>query len=51
MIWEFKMEAAGSAPPTIFEVDGKQYVSFVSNGGQYHNYKKRGSTVYTFGIK
>ena len=51
IVWEFKMEAAGSAPPTIFEVDGKQYISFVSNGGQYHNYKKRGSTVYTFGIK
>ena len=49
-LWSFKMEAAGSAPPTIFEINGKQYVSFLSTGGNYHNYKNKSSTLYTFAI-
>ena len=49
-LWSFQMEAAGSAPPTIFEINGRQYVTFLSTGGNYHNYKNESSTVYTFGI-
>ena len=29
-LWSYQMEAAGSAPPIIFNLNGKQYVSFVS---------------------
>ena len=49
-LWSYKMDAAGSAPPTIFEINGKQYVTFLSTGGNYHNYKNKSSTIYTFGI-
>ena len=49
-IWSFEMDAAGSAPPTIFEVKGNQYISFISTGGNYHSYKNKSSTIYTFGI-
>jgi len=49
-MWSYQMDAAGSAPPIIFNYHGKQYVSFVSTGGQYHNYKEKGSSIYTFGI-
>ena len=49
-LWSFKMDAAGSAPPTIYETNGKQYVSFISTGGNYHSYKEIASTIYTFGI-
>ena len=49
-LWSYKMEAAGSAPPIIFNSNGKQYVSFVSTGGDFHNFKKKGSTVYTFTV-
>ena len=49
-LWSFKMEAAGSTPPTIFEINGKQYVVFLSTGGNYHNFKNKSSTIYTFGI-
>ena len=49
-LWSFKMDAAGSAPPTIYETNGKQYVSFISTGGNYHSYKERASIIYTFGI-
>tara|TARA_B110000238_G_C16047396_1_gene404545 strand:- start:92 stop:496 length:405 start_codon:yes stop_codon:yes gene_type:complete len=44
------MDAAGSTPPTIFEINGKQYVTFLTTGGNYHNYKNESSTIYTFGI-
>ena len=44
------MEAAGSAPPIIFKQGKKQYVSFVSTGGTYWNYKEKSSTIYTFTI-
>ena len=50
ILWSYEMEASGSAPPTIYEINGKEYVSVVSSGGQYHNYKNKGSTIYTFGI-
>ena len=49
-IWSYQMDAAGSAPPIIFNYNGKQYVSFVSTGGRYHNYKEKASSIYTFGI-
>ena len=49
-LWSFKMDAAGSTPPTIYEINGKQYVSFLSTGGNYHNYKNKSSTLYTFAI-
>ena len=45
------MEAAGSAPPILYNIKEKQYVSFLSTGGAYHNYKKRGSTIYTFSLE
>ena len=51
IIWEFEMDAAGSAPPTIFEIDGKEYVSVLSTGGLYYSYDKKDSSVYTFAIK
>jgi quinoprotein glucose dehydrogenase len=44
------MEAAGSAPPIIINYNGKQYVSFVSTGGFYYNYKEKSSSIYTFAI-
>lgn len=50
-LWSFEMEAAGSTPPIIYNIKGKQYVSFLATGGAYHNYKKRGSTIYTFSLE
>ena len=49
-LWNFEMEAAGSAPPILFSINEKQYVSFLSTGGQYYNFKKKGSTLYTFSV-
>lgn len=51
IIWEYKMNASGSAPPTIFEIDGREYVSVLSTKGKYFSYKGKDSTIYTFAIE
>ena len=35
------MDAPGSAPPILFEYNGKFYVSFVSTGLPYFGFQKR----------
>ena len=40
VLWKFKMEAAGSAPPIIFTYKNKQYFSFISTGGTIFLTKK-----------
>ena len=49
-LWSYKMKAVGSTPPIIFNLNEKQYVSFVYTGGMFHNFKKNGSTVFTFTV-
>ena len=51
VLWTFQMDAAGSAPPIIFKHKDKQYVSFVSTGGQFAFFKEKSSTIYTFRIE
>ena len=51
VLWSYKMEAAGSAPPTLYEINGKQYVSIVSTGGIFGEFKSKGSSIYTFSIE
>ena len=54
VIWSFEMDSAGSAPPILYEIDGKQYVSIVSTGGYgefFGEYKSKGSSLYTFSIQ
>ena len=50
VIWQYKMDAAGSCPPILYEVDGKQYLSIVSTGGFYEEYINKDSTIYTFAL-
>ena len=50
VIWQYKMKAAGSCPPILYEVDGKQYLTIVSTGGFYEEYINKDSTIYTFSI-
>ena len=51
VIWSFEMESAGSAPPILYEVNGKQHVSIISTGGFFSEYKSKGSTIYTFSVE
>ena len=43
-LWSYEMNSAGSAPPTVYEIDNKQYI-FVPA------YEKNGNKVYCFTLK
>ena len=51
ILWDYKMDAAGSAPPIIYNLNGKQYMSVVSTGGLFSEYKEKASKIYTFSVK
>jgi quinoprotein glucose dehydrogenase len=50
ILWEYQINAAGSATPTIFKHKDKQYVAVVSTGGAYFNYKEKDSAIYIFAL-
>lgn len=33
LLWEFKMDAPGFSSPSVYEIDGRQYVAIVAGGG------------------
>ena len=33
LLWEFQMDAPGFASPSVYEIDGRQYVAIVAGGG------------------
>jgi len=49
-LWSYRLEAAGSAPPTTYEIDGRQYVAVVASGGRFHNFRERSSKIYAFAL-
>ena len=51
VLWSFEMDSAGSAPPILYEINGKQHLSIVSTGGIFEEYKSKGSSIYTFSIE
>jgi quinoprotein glucose dehydrogenase len=46
-----EMIAAGSAPPVLYEIEGTSYISIVSTGGIFHNFKNKGSSIYTYKLE
>ena len=50
--WDFLIiETIDETLKVLFNHEKKQYVSFLSTGGRFHNYKgKISSTIYTFAI-
>ncbi|MDZ7693994.1 MAG: c-type cytochrome [Balneolaceae bacterium] len=54
LFWEFEMEAPGFATPSVYEIDGKQYVVIVAGGGggRYRSpvAKDIGRTVHAFAL-
>lgn len=49
-LWNYGMDAAGSAPPMTFKWKNKQYVVAVATGGRFHNYKEKAGAIYAFAI-
>jgi quinoprotein glucose dehydrogenase len=54
LLWEFEMEAPGFSSPSVYEIDGKQYVVIVAGGGggRYRSpvSKGIGRTVHAFAL-
>lgn len=53
-LWEYQMEALGLSSPSVYEIDGKQYVAIVAGGGarRYTAEVARGlgRTIYVFAL-
>ena len=48
LIWDYKMEAAGSSPPLVFKHNNKNYLAVVSTGGKFAGFDKKSSNLYLF---
>ena len=48
ILYSKQLSAAGSTPPTIFTVGQKTNVAVLATGGLFHNYQKKGASLYVF---
>ncbi len=48
LIWSYRMEAAGSAPPILFKHNLENYLAVISTGGKVAGYDTRSSKLYLF---
>ena len=48
ILYSKQLSAAGSTPPTIFTVEKKTNVAILATGGRFHNYQKKGASLYVF---
>lgn len=51
ILWDYKMESAGSSPPIIFTIGNKDYIGVVSTGGLFNEFEKKDSIFYVFSIQ
>jgi quinoprotein glucose dehydrogenase len=49
-LWSHQLPAAGSAPPTTYAIDGRQYVAVVATGGRFHGFDERASRIVAFAL-
>ena len=49
-LWQHELPAAGSAPPTTYEVRGRQYLAVMATGGSFHGFDARASSVVVFAL-
>ena len=47
-LWSHKLPAAGSAPPSTYSIDGRQYVVVVATGGQHVEFSGRSDQIIAF---
>ena len=53
ILWEYKMNFAGSSPPMTYTYNGNQYVIVNSSGGRFYGYENQifGDEIYAFKLK
>ena len=49
-LWSYELPAAGSAPPTTYKVDGRQFLAVVATGGRFHGFDARASRIVAFAL-
>lgn len=49
ILWEYRMEYGGYAPPAVYEADGRQYVVIAASSGGNPG-GKLGDTYYAFAL-
>jgi quinoprotein glucose dehydrogenase len=47
-LWAHELPAAGSAPPTTYEIAGRQYIAVVATGGRFHGFERTASIIQAF---
>jgi quinoprotein glucose dehydrogenase len=47
-LWQYELPAAGSAPPSTYEIDGTQYLAVVATGGLFAGFKERSDAILAF---
>jgi quinoprotein glucose dehydrogenase len=47
-LWSYDLPAAGSAPPTTYELDGVQYLVVVASGGIFAGFKDHSDAIVAF---
>ena len=48
ILYHRSLEAAGSAPPTLFSIDQTTHIAVIATGGKFYNFKEKGATIYVF---
>ena len=48
ILYDRSLPAAGSAPPTLFSIEGETHVAIIATGGLFHNYSSKGASIYVF---
>ena len=49
-LWEYRLPYIGSAPPSIYEAKGKQYIVIPSTGGRFFPDNERGDAYVAFAL-
>ena len=50
-LWDYDLPAAGSAPPSTYEIGGTQYIVVVATGGWYAEFKGHSDTIIAFKLR
>ena len=50
-LWEYELPAAGSAPPTTYEIDGTQYIIVMATGGIFAGFRDHSDAIVAFKLK
>ena len=51
LLWEYELPAAGSAPPSTYEIDGTQYIVVMATGGIFAGFRDHSDAIVAFKLR